>query len=515
MATLRNLARVRSATVGAGALTLGPAVTGFLTFALAGVLDGETVSYGIFDYDGAGNHIASEVGRGVYNAGAGTLTRVPLDSTNGGAALNLSGNEHVFITILTEDMDHASGSIANVGTNTHAQIDTHIASVANPHSVTAAQVGAYTTVQSDTLFQPKDATLTSISALGTAANKMLYTTGVDTWAEADLSAFGRSLIDDADATAARATLGLGSASVISTPISAANGGTGIANGASATLTLPNLAITLGGGGAAQTYTLPAAGGTFALLNAANVFTAAQKINVNSTTAFVVEQDGVNDNVFIVDTANARVGINMTGMVSIFEIPGYINNSSAKFGSYELQSYSINNAWLGENTYYNGSAFIARGTGWSSIVRFRTGEIKYEFTSGSNAAGTNLGNTLASVPLKITNYSSPYNNSVALGGNINPSPGDVGGATIIATGSAVEFSDGKNMIFGTTTGTKIGTATSQKLGFFGHATATQPSAYTPSNVTTDRTYDANATSLDEIADVLGTLIADFQSLGLVG
>jgi len=53
-----------------------------------------------------------------------------------------------------------------------------------------------------------DATLNSISALGTAADKMLYTTGVDTWAEATLTAFGRSLIDDADAATARTTLGL-------------------------------------------------------------------------------------------------------------------------------------------------------------------------------------------------------------------------------------------------------------------------------------------------------------------
>lgn len=198
MAVLRNLARVRSATVGAGALTLGAAVTAFLTFAQAGVLDGETVSYGIFDYDGAGNHTGSEVGRGVYNAGAGTLTRNVLDSTNGGAALNLSGNEHVFITILTEDMDHASGSIANVGTNTHAQIDTHIANMANPHSVTAAQVGA----------QPLDATLTSIALLGTAADRMLYTTGVDTWAETGLTAFARSILDDADEATFKATVNL-------------------------------------------------------------------------------------------------------------------------------------------------------------------------------------------------------------------------------------------------------------------------------------------------------------------
>mgnify|MGYP001597483659 CR=1 FL=1 len=54
--------------------------------------------------------------------------------------------------------------------------------------------------------QAKDATLTSIAALGTAADKTLYTTAIDTWAETPLTAFGRSLIDDADAAAARTTL---------------------------------------------------------------------------------------------------------------------------------------------------------------------------------------------------------------------------------------------------------------------------------------------------------------------
>lgn len=39
-------------------------------------------------------------------------------------------------------------------------------------------------------------------------------------------------------------------------------------------------------------------------------------------------------------------------------------------------------------------------------------------------------------------------------------------------------------------------------------------YTPTNVTTDRVYDANSTTVAELADVLGTLIADLQGLGLV-
>jgi hypothetical protein len=45
--------------------------------------------------------------------------------------------------------------------------------------------------------------------------------------------------------------------------------------------------------------------------------------------------------------------------------------------------------------------------------------------------------------------------------------------------------------------------------------TSPTAYTPTNVTTDRSYDANATTLDEIADVLGTLIADLQAIKAIG
>ena len=53
-----------------------------------------------------------------------------------------------------------------------------------------------------------------------------------------------------------------------------------------------------------------------------------------------------------------------------------------------------------------------------------------------------------------------------------------------------------------------------IGFFGVTPTARAAAYTVSNLTTDRTYDANATTLDEIADVLGTLIADLRAYGLV-
>ena len=63
-------------------------------------------------------------------------------------------------------------------------------------------------------------------------------------------------------------------------------------------------------------------------------------------------------------------------------------------------------------------------------------------------------------------------------------------------------------------------TQQKIVFNGgHITTIAKSGglatYTPTNVTTDRSYNANATTVAELADVLGTLIADFQAAGVLG
>jgi hypothetical protein len=92
MAKLYNLARMTTATTGTGTITLGSAVSGYLTFAGAGVANGETVTYAI--KDGAN----SEIGEGVYTASGTTLTRTVIKSTNSDSAINLSGAAEVFIT---------------------------------------------------------------------------------------------------------------------------------------------------------------------------------------------------------------------------------------------------------------------------------------------------------------------------------------------------------------------------------------------------------------------------------
>jgi hypothetical protein len=70
--------------------------------------------------------------------------------------------------------------------------------------------------------QAYDAGLTSIAGLTTAADKIIYTTASDTYAVTDFTAFGRSLVDDADAAAGRTTLGLGTAATQDVGTSANN-----------------------------------------------------------------------------------------------------------------------------------------------------------------------------------------------------------------------------------------------------------------------------------------------------
>jgi hypothetical protein len=113
-----DLVKVLTATLGTGAVTLGSAVTGFRTFASAGIPNGATVTYGIFDNN------QHEVGRGVYNSGAGTLTRTLIASSTG-ALLELSGGAQVYITATASDL--TAGNIPTI-TVTGGTADAMVAS---------------------------------------------------------------------------------------------------------------------------------------------------------------------------------------------------------------------------------------------------------------------------------------------------------------------------------------------------------------------------------------------------
>jgi len=99
MAAYYDRVKVLTPTVGTGPLTLGAAVAGRRSFAAAGVANRSVVTYLI--EDGA----AWEIGRGLYDATAGTLTRFQFHSSSTGALLVLTGTAAVSIMGAAADFD--------------------------------------------------------------------------------------------------------------------------------------------------------------------------------------------------------------------------------------------------------------------------------------------------------------------------------------------------------------------------------------------------------------------------
>lgn len=103
MSKLYDLARVTVLSApGTGSISLGPAIFGFITFQLAGVQNGDVVTYAINDGQ------QSEIGHGTYTSMTNSLSRDTVFSSTAGGInglkISASATCQVFITIAAEDV---------------------------------------------------------------------------------------------------------------------------------------------------------------------------------------------------------------------------------------------------------------------------------------------------------------------------------------------------------------------------------------------------------------------------
>lgn len=133
---------------------------------------------------GAANNFLS-----AYNSSNGVWTKVQPTWAN----INKTTSDIADITTKSHD------SLSGTGTNSHVTIDSHLASVSNPHSVSKTQVGLGNVDNTSDVGKPVS------TAQQTALDLKLD--------DSQVSAFGLTLIDDIDAATARTTLGIGAGDV--------------------------------------------------------------------------------------------------------------------------------------------------------------------------------------------------------------------------------------------------------------------------------------------------------------
>ena len=183
---------------------------------LTNLADGNALVYDATANNNAGGWIPGGGGGG----GAATLNGLGDVTINGDADKHFlvrnGAGQYVNRLISTADLSDEADLVLETRGATFGAFDydftgANSITVKAPVGANDATTKTYVDTQVATK-QPIDATLTALAGVATVADKLIYATNVDTFATTDLTAFGRTLIANANAGDARTDLNLGTAS---------------------------------------------------------------------------------------------------------------------------------------------------------------------------------------------------------------------------------------------------------------------------------------------------------------
>lgn len=244
LATIGTAGTYRSVTVDAyGRVTAGTNPTTLSGYGITDALSNSTTStqdgyfgnINLYDDSNSSHYLA------VTNSADLTATRtLSINVNDADRTISLSGNLTVSGAATVSGTNTGDQTITLTGDATGSGTGSFAVTLANSgvtagtyKSVTVDAKGRVTAGTNPTTLsgygitdaQPLDATLTALAGVTTAANTLIYATGADTFSTTSLTAFGRSLLDGADAAAGRTTLGLGSMATQNANAVAITGGT--------------------------------------------------------------------------------------------------------------------------------------------------------------------------------------------------------------------------------------------------------------------------------------------------
>jgi hypothetical protein len=290
-------------------------------------------------------------------------------------------------------------------------------------------------------------------------------------------------------------------------------------------------VTIGG-------TTPAAGTFTTLQTNGNTIlgdNTADTLTINATAVSIPNNLNIDSNTLFIDAANNRVAINTTSFAAAatdFQVNGdridMVSAGSTAF--FRLSNSTPVNTEFGS---LSGAGYFGTDNGFPITIRVNSQERARFFTGGEvilGASGSSFTPTYrvhAARDSALTNtiddvFAINHNTSgTAAAGfgarmafqlesstTVNTLAASIRGLWNIAT-HATRSGDLVLAAYNTTNereGLRIrGGAAGAEIAFNGATPQAQSTGWAVSNVTTDKVFDANATTLDEIADVLGTLI----------